>query len=72
MTSSQRRRAERVTCIEKTIAMPKVISTNVRDFDVPGVLIEVTAEDAKVMAITIELAISEADAMDANSDELIA
>ena len=52
--------------------MDKVISTDPRDFGVPGVLIEVTAADAKIMGVMPELAMSEADAMEANGDELIA
>lgn len=52
--------------------MDKVISTNPKDFNVPGVVIEVTAADAEMMGVTPELAMSADDAMEANGDALIA
>lgn len=46
--------------------MKKVISKDPKDFGIPGVLIEVTAADIELMGITPELAMSQADAMEAN------
>ena len=52
--------------------MDKIISTDPRDFNVPGVIIEVTAAEAEMMGVMPESAMSAADAMEANDDALIA
>ena len=56
----------------KGVKMTKVISRDPNDFNVPGVLVEITAAEAEAMGVTPELAMSEADAMEANEDALIA
>ncbi len=50
--------------------MNKILKQKLHDLDIPGAVVELTPEEADILGLTIEKALSEEDALNARYDEV--